>query len=178
MEGPLGCPQPGLLSCPGTNAIFSHPGSCVVPCSWVSMPAPAGWGRWFCAVCGQRKGTVRDSRPGGLTFRLSYRAAALAHLGQALSFQRPANQRPSTISIPKMRTLHPQTKGLHLGPAQAFYLHSWRAFPGLEVRALSPGGPQPVRVHWGLLFLSGVPESIFSAMIGTIMASSQQSWRL
>ena len=114
MEGPLGCPQPGLLSCPGTNAIFSHPGSCLVPCSWVSMPAPAGWGRWFCAVCGQRKGTVRDSRPGGLTFRLSYRAAALAHLGQALSFQRPANQRPSTISIPKMRTLHPQTKGLHL----------------------------------------------------------------
>lgn len=133
MEGPLGCPQPGLLSCPGTNAVFSHPGSCLVPCPWVLMSAPAGVERWFSAACGQQKDTVRDSRPRGLTFRLSYRAAALAHLGQALSLQRP-----STISIPKMRKLHPQMKGLHLGPAQASDLYNWRGFPGLEVRTLSP----------------------------------------
>lgn len=64
MEGPLGCPQPGLLSCPGTNACSFPPGSCLVPRPWVLMSAP-GVERWFSAACGQKDivGSSRACKP-------------------------------------------------------------------------------------------------------------------
>lgn len=52
--------------------------------------------------------------PAGLAFRPEFQVEPLSHLGQALSI---TNQRPSTISILKVRKLHPQMKGTYVGPA-------------------------------------------------------------
>lgn len=98
------------------------------------------------------------------------------------------NWPPSTIFIPRERTPHPQVKAPHLGPAHASgpHLHTWRGFPGWEVRPLSPGGPLPFPVQGGPLQECATGDTALTLHLrahlllggrkGTL--SSQQSWKL